>query len=140
MNALEEGTTLTLDFDKLLAVASRDLHVLPVVLQELDFVAALGIVEQREMWDAIQRRTNSVVPPGTQLHVLAIGVGDYNEEWAKHLRLEFADDDALDVASALFNTQGSLYPRSTRKSCATGRPPAPASSAPSAPFRRRCRG
>ena len=51
----------------------------------------------------------SGVKPGTQLHVLAVGVGDYNEEKAKHLRLEFADDDAWDVASALVNTQGSLY-------------------------------
>lgn len=84
-------------------------EVLPLVLQELDFVTALGIVEQREMWSAIQRRTNSAVPPGAQLHVLAIGVGDYNQQAAKHLRLEFADDDAWDVASALLNTQGSVY-------------------------------
>ena len=47
--------------------------------------------------------------PGTQLHVLAVGVGDYNEQNAKHLRLQFADDDAHDVASALIDTQGSLY-------------------------------
>jgi phosphoribosyl-AMP cyclohydrolase len=36
MNALEEGTTLRLDFDKLRTVAARDLHVLPVVLQNAD--------------------------------------------------------------------------------------------------------
>jgi phosphoribosyl-AMP cyclohydrolase len=36
MNALEEGTTPALDFDKLRAVAKRDQHVLPVVLQNAD--------------------------------------------------------------------------------------------------------
>lgn len=41
--------------------------------------------------------------------MLAIGVGDYNEEHAKQLRLKFAAADASDVASALLNTQGSLY-------------------------------
>jgi uncharacterized caspase-like protein len=40
--------------------------------------------------------------------VLAVGVSDYGEQ-ARHLRLEFADKDAQDVASALVNTQGSLY-------------------------------
>ena len=46
--------------------------------------------------------------PGARLHVLAIGVNDYGEQ-ARHLRLDFADQDARDVASALVNTQGSLY-------------------------------
>jgi phosphoribosyl-AMP cyclohydrolase len=36
MNALEEGTTPTLDFEKLRKVAERDQHVLPVVLQNAD--------------------------------------------------------------------------------------------------------
>ena len=36
MNQLEEGTTLTLDFDKLRQVAVRDQHVVPVVLQHAD--------------------------------------------------------------------------------------------------------
>ena len=84
-------------------------EVLPLVLQEMDIVQALGLAELDEARLATQRRLNSAIKPGTQLHVLAVGVGDYNEEKAKHLRLEFADDDAWDVASALFNTQGSLY-------------------------------
>ena len=84
-------------------------EVLPLVLQEMDIVQALGLAELNEARLATQRRLNSAIKPGTQLHVLAVGVGDYNEEKAKHLRLEFADDDAWDVASALFNTQGSLY-------------------------------
>ena len=70
---------------------------------------ALGIAGLNEARIATQRRLNSAIKPGTQLHVLAVGVGDYNEEKAKSLRLEFADDDAWDVASALLNTQGSLY-------------------------------
>jgi phosphoribosyl-AMP cyclohydrolase len=36
MNVLEEGTTPTLDFEKLRTVAERDQHVLPVVLQNAD--------------------------------------------------------------------------------------------------------
>ena len=35
-----------------------------------------------------QLRTNSAVKPGAQLHVLAVGVSDYNPEHARHLRLE----------------------------------------------------
>ena len=75
----------------------------------MDIVQALGLAGLNEARLATQRRLNSAIKPGTQLHVLAVGVGDYNEEKAKHLRLEFADEDALDVASALFNTQASLY-------------------------------
>jgi outer membrane protein assembly factor BamB len=84
-------------------------EILPLVLREMDIVQALGLAELNEARLATQRRLNSAIKPGTQLHVLAVGVGDYNEEKAKHLRLEFADDDAWDVASALLNTQGSLY-------------------------------
>jgi hypothetical protein len=83
--------------------------VLPLVLQEMDIVQALGLAELNEARLATQRRLNSAIKPGTQLHVLAVGVGDYNKEKAEHLRLKFADEDAWDVASALFNTQGSLY-------------------------------
>lgn len=36
MNALEEGTALTLDWEKLRKIADRDLHVVPVVLQDAD--------------------------------------------------------------------------------------------------------
>jgi WD40 repeat protein len=84
-------------------------EVLPLVLQEMDIVQALGLAELNEARLATQRRLNSAIKPGTQLHVLAVGVGDYNEEKAKHLRLEFADEDAVDVAAALSNTQDSLY-------------------------------
>ena len=84
-------------------------EVLPLVLQEKDIVQALGLAELAKARRAVQLRTNSGVGPGAQLHVLAIGIDDYNEEHAKQLRLNFAAADAWDVASALLNTQGSLY-------------------------------
>lgn len=85
-------------------------EVLPLVLREMDIVRALGLAELVKARKAVQVRTNSSIPPGSQLHVLAIGVGEYNDQ-AKHLRLNYADDDAHDVASALDNTQTSLYTR-----------------------------
>jgi phosphoribosyl-AMP cyclohydrolase len=36
MNALEEGTALTLDWEKLTKIAAKDQHVVPVVLQDAD--------------------------------------------------------------------------------------------------------
>ena len=84
-------------------------EVLPLVLQEKDIVQALGLAELDKARKAVQLRTNSGVGPGAQLYVLAIGIDDYNEEHAKQLRLNFAAADAWDVASALLNTQGSLY-------------------------------
>ena len=48
-------------------------------------------------------------PAGAQLHLLAIGISAYNEDYAKHLRLNYADRDARDLASAIVNTQDSLY-------------------------------
>jgi Caspase domain len=79
--------------------------VLPYVLQELETTRALGLAEFAEHRRAVQIRTHSRVPPGAQLHVLAVGVSRYNEEHAKQLRLRYADKDAQDVASALLNTQ-----------------------------------
>jgi len=36
MNALEEGTTPTIDFEKLTKIGQREQHVVPVVLQDAD--------------------------------------------------------------------------------------------------------
>ena len=83
-------------------------EVLPLVLQEMDIARALGLAELAKARRAVQLRTNSAIAPGAQLHVLAVGVGEHNDK-AKHLRLAYADDDARDVASALSNTQASLY-------------------------------
>ena len=54
-------------------------------------------------------RTHSHIPPGAQLHLLTIGIDQYNEDYAKNLRLHFADRDARDLASAIANTQDALY-------------------------------
>jgi WD40 repeat protein len=98
--------------------------VLPLVLQEQDVVTALGLAELAKIRGAIARRLPTDVAPGAWLHVLAIGVGDYDADTAAHLRLEFADDDAHDLAAALLNTQGTLYaavkPQLLRNQEATG--------------------
>jgi hypothetical protein len=77
--------------------------VLPLVLQEMETVRALGLAELQEHRRQVQLRTRSSVAPGARLHVLAVGVSDHGDE-ARHLRLGYADQDARDVASALVNT------------------------------------
>ena len=82
--------------------------VLPLVLQELDIVRALGIAELNRARAAIVRATGAAVAPGARLHVLAMGVSDYGEA-AKQLRLKWAHQDARDVASALASTQAGQH-------------------------------
>jgi hypothetical protein len=67
-------------------------------------------------------RTNSHVPPGARLHLLTVGISQYNEDFAKKLRLHYADSDARDLASAIVSTQGSLYGGRQAVSAAAGRP------------------
>jgi hypothetical protein len=81
--------------------------VLPLVLEVLDEVRALGLAERKKIRAAVQRRTGG--DPAGKLHLLAIGVSAYREEHAQHLRLRFADADARDVAAALIDSQQSLY-------------------------------
>jgi WD40 repeat protein len=84
--------------------------VLPLVLQELETPRALGLADLAEHNRQIMIRTNSRLPPGIKLYLLAIGISAYNDEdYAKNLRLHYADRDARDLASAIANTQGSLY-------------------------------
>jgi WD40 repeat protein len=83
--------------------------VLPLVLQELETPRALGLAVMAEHSQEVMLRTNSHVPPGARLHLLAIGISAYNQEYAKNLRLHYADRDANDLASAIVNTQSSLY-------------------------------
>ena len=82
--------------------------VLPLVIQEMDPIRALGLAEYAEIREAVRLRTRASVAPGAKLHVLTVGVGDYGEH-AIHLKLEFADNDAIDVANALVNTQQLFY-------------------------------
>jgi hypothetical protein len=83
--------------------------VLPLVLQEMETPRALGLAVLAEHNRQIMIRTNSRLPPGIKLHLLAIGISAYNEDYAKNLRLQYADRDARGLASAIANTQGSLY-------------------------------
>ena len=83
--------------------------VLPLVLQELETPRALGLALLAEHNKEVAIRTHSQLPPGAQLHLLTIGISAYNEDYAKNLRLHYADRDAHDLASAIANTQEGLY-------------------------------
>jgi hypothetical protein len=85
--------------------------MLPLVLQELETPRALGLAVLSEHNKEVEIRTHSEVPPGARLHLLAIGISTYNDDYARTLRLTYADQDARDLASAISNTQGSLYAR-----------------------------
>ena len=87
--------------------------VLPLVLQELETPRALGLAVLAEHNKEVAIRTHSQLPPGVQLHLLTIGISAYNEDYAKNLRLHYADRDAHDLASAIANTQEGLYSRVT---------------------------
>ena len=82
--------------------------VLPLMIQEMDPVRALGIAEQADIRAAVKSRTGARVAPGALLHLVSIGVSDYGEHATK-LKLAYAQKDAHDVAHALMNTQTSLY-------------------------------
>jgi hypothetical protein len=84
-------------------------EVLPFVLQELETTRALGRADMVDHNKQVMLRTNSHVPPGARLHLLAVGISAYNDDYAKSLRLHYADRDANDLASAIVATQGSLY-------------------------------
>jgi WD40 repeat protein len=81
--------------------------VLRVVLRERDEVRALGIVALEKVRSAFRRHIG-VEPPG-RLHVLAVGISQYNEEHASGFHLRYADADARDVYAALTGSQRSLY-------------------------------
>ena len=82
--------------------------VLPLMIQEMDPVRALGIAEQADIRAAVKSRTGARVAPGALLHIVSIGVSDYGEHATK-LKLAYAQKDARDVAQALMHTQTSLY-------------------------------
>jgi WD40 repeat protein len=83
--------------------------VLPLVLQELETPRALGLAVLAEHNKEVAIHTHSQLPPGVQLHLLTVGISAYNEDYAKNLRLHYADRDAHDLASAIVNTQEGLY-------------------------------
>jgi Caspase domain len=77
---------------------------LPLVLQELETARALGIAELTAGRLAVQKATGSAKPPGGVLHVLAIGVDKFGDK-AGDLHLDYAAEDAHDVATALQESQ-----------------------------------
>jgi hypothetical protein len=85
--------------------------VQPLVLQELETPRALGLAVLAEHNKEVAIRAHSQLPPGVQLHLLTVGISAYNEDYAKNLRLHYADRDAHDLASAIVNTQEGLYSR-----------------------------
>ena len=75
-----------------------------LVLQELETARALGIAELAAGRLAVQKATGSAKPPGGVLHVLAIGVDKFGDK-AGDLHLDYAAEDAHDVATALEESQ-----------------------------------
>jgi uncharacterized caspase-like protein len=74
-------------------------EVIRRVLPHLGTPNALYAAEEAKRAEDFRKLTGGVAP-GAQLHVLAVGVADYGEA-ARQLDLEWADDDAADVAAAL---------------------------------------
>ena len=74
-------------------------NVIRRVLPMMGTMEAAFAAEEAERAEAFRRLTGGIAP-GAQLHVLTAGVGDYGAA-AQRLRLEFAADDAADVAAAL---------------------------------------
>jgi hypothetical protein len=83
-----------------------------LVLQEMETPRAIGLAVVAEQREKVRLLTNSRVPPGARLHLLAIGVSRYDEA---HLRLNFAQQDAHDVVFALSSTQDALYVAGSRQ-------------------------
>jgi hypothetical protein len=81
---------------------------LQLVLQELETARALGIDDLRQAREEVQRITGAKIPPGSRLFVLTIGIGTYGIN-ASNLKLEYADNDAQDVANALISPRDGLY-------------------------------
>jgi uncharacterized caspase-like protein len=72
---------------------------LPLVLRELETVRALGLADLKAARIEVERKTGTALPPGAQLHVLAIGLDHYDK--ADFLHLDFAVKDARDITAAL---------------------------------------
>jgi WD40 repeat protein len=79
-------------------------NALPLVLNELETARALGVDDITQARLDVQTKTGSVKPPGGVLHVLAIGVDKFGDN-AGGLHLDYAAEDAHDVATALLESQ-----------------------------------
>jgi uncharacterized caspase-like protein len=74
------------------------------VLDELNTKGALGAADLTGARLAVQKATGSVKPPGGVLRVLAIGIDKFGEK-AGGLHLDYAAEDARDVARTLLDSQ-----------------------------------
>ncbi len=79
-------------------------NALPLVLTELETTRALGVDDMTQARLDVQAKTGSAKPPGGVLHVLAIGVDTFGDK-AGGLHLDYAAEDAHDVATALLESQ-----------------------------------
>jgi WD40 repeat protein len=79
-------------------------NALPLVLSELETARALGVDDMTQARLEVQGKTGSAKPPGGVLHVLTIGVDKFGDK-AGGLHLDYAVEDARDVASALLDSQ-----------------------------------
>jgi WD40 repeat protein len=79
-------------------------NALPHVLDRLETAHALGVDDISQARFDVQAATGSAKPPGGVLHVLAIGVDTFGDK-AGGLHLDYAAEDAHDVATALLETQ-----------------------------------
>jgi hypothetical protein len=77
---------------------------LRLVLDQLETERAVGIAEVAAARLEVQTVTRSAKPPGGVLHVLAIGVDKFGDK-AGNLHLDYAAEDAHDVASGLLDSQ-----------------------------------
>jgi hypothetical protein len=79
-------------------------NALPHVLDRLETAHALGVDDISQARFDVQAATGSAKPPGGVLHVLAIGLDTFGDK-AGSLHLEYAAEDAHDVATALLDSQ-----------------------------------
>ena len=79
-------------------------NALPLVLNELETARALGVDDISQARFEVQAATGSAKPPGGVLHVLAIGIDTFGDK-AGGLHLDYAAEDAHDVATALIESQ-----------------------------------
>ena len=77
---------------------------LPCVLSELETARALGVADIADARLEVHTATGAAKPPGAVLHVLAIGIDHFGDK-AGALHLDYAVDDARDVANALLASQ-----------------------------------
>jgi Caspase domain len=79
-------------------------NALPHVLDQLETAHALGIDDMTQARLDVQAATGSAKPPGGVLHVLAVGIDKFGDK-AGPLHLDYAAEDAHDVATALLESQ-----------------------------------